>query len=50
MFNYLLNEPLLIKIDLVFIELSNFKRLSRTRQIVEKTRFSEFILILTSLP
>jgi len=46
MFNYLLNGKLLIKINLVFAELLNFKVLFHTTEIVGK-RFSEFILILT---
>jgi len=47
---YLLNQPLLIKIYLVFVELLNFKLSSRTTETVVKTRFSEFVLILATLP
>jgi len=44
MFNYLLNELLLIKTDLVFVELFNFRLSSRKTQ-----SFPEFILIPTGL-
>src|SRR6218665_3090377 len=50
LFNYLLNELLFIKIDLVFVEFLNFKFRTLKTQTLGKSRFSEFISIPTRLP
>jgi len=50
MFSYLLNELLLIIVDLVFVELLNFKLRTRKTPTLGKSRFSEYISIPTSLP
>jgi len=47
MLNYLRNEPLLVIIKLVLIELLDFILSLHKVQTVGKTEFSEFILILT---
>jgi len=48
MFSYLLNELLLFKINLLFVELLNYKLCCCKTKSVGKT--PEFILILASLP
>jgi len=50
LFSKFIYELLLIKISILFVELLKLELSCCTKQTVRKMRFSEFILILTTLP